>query len=132
MRLFCDLDGVLVLQTGRDNFDKMPWMPDGNVLWQFLAPRKPTILSMLRPDIYERCAPQKRAWCARELGAEVAVVITPDSIGKGPHATPGAVLIDDDYHRHGPAWVKHGGVYVHHTSAANSIKQLRALLGGST
>jgi len=102
-------------------------MPDGKDLWAFIAPLKPTILSMLPNANIARCEPQKRAWCARELGAEVAVVITPDSIGKGPHATPGAVLIDDDYHRHGPAWVKHGGVYVHHTSAANSIKQLRAL-----
>ena len=98
MKLFCDMDGVLVKQTGRDGFDLMPWMPDGKDLWAFIAPLKPTILSMLPNANIARCEPQKRAWCARELGAEVAVVITPDSIGKGPHATPGAVLIDDDFH----------------------------------
>ena len=129
MRLFCDLDGVLVLQTGRDNFDKMPWMPDGNVLWQFLAPRKPTILSMLRPDIYERCAPQKRAWCARELGPTVPVIIARQQYGKDALAAahPGAILIDDDptTHRHG--WQKAGGTFIHHLGAEYTIAQLRQL-----
>lgn len=128
MKLFCDMDGVLVHQTGRDGFDKMPWMPDGRALWEFIAPLRPTILSMLPTANYERCAPQKRVWCARELGADVEVIITPDNIGKGPHATPGAVLIDDGQIRHQPDWLKHGGIFVHHTSAAKSIEQLRKLL----
>ena len=131
MKLFCDMDGVLVKQTGRDGFDRMPWMPDGRDLWAFLAPFKPTILSMLPNANMVRCEPQKRAWCARELGPDVEVIITPDSIGKGPHATPGAILIDDGLMRHSPDWIKHGGTFVHHTSAAKSIAQLRTLLKGN-
>lgn len=128
MNIFCDMDGVLVHQTGRDGFDTMPWMPGGRVLWAFIAPLKPTILSMLRDDNYERCAPQKRAWCARELGADVPVIITPDSTGKGPHAIPGAVLIDDGVMRHAPGWVKNGGIFLHHVSAAETIKRLRVMM----
>lgn len=122
------MDGVLVRQTGRDGFDAMPWMADGRVLWEFIAPLKPTILSMLRPDIYERCAPQKRAWCSRELGPDVPVIVTPSGIGKGPHARPGAILIDDDPRTHEAGWVKAGGVFIHHVSAAASIAKLRAMM----
>ena len=128
MKLFCDMDGVLVRQAGRDGFDRMPWMPDGRELWDFIAPYKPTILSMLPDANMDLCAPQKLAWCARELGADVKVIITPDKIGKGPHATPGAVLIDDDLRRHAPAWQKHGGLYLHHRSAAETIKRLSEML----
>lgn len=122
------MDGVLVQQTGRDGFDRMPWTHDGKELWAFIAPLKPTILSMLPKANYERCAPQKQAWCERELGVDVPVIITPDDVGKGPHASPGAILIDDGYARHAPGWIEAGGVFVHHVSAVRSIMQLKALL----
>lgn len=127
MKLFVDLDGVLVLQTGRDHFDTMPWMPDGKVLWDAIERRKPTVLSMLRPDIFERCAPQKRAWCARELGEEVAVIVTTIKAGKAAHASPGAILIDDDPATHRHPWQQAGGLFVHHLSAATTIAMLRTL-----
>lgn len=126
MKLFCDMDGVLVHQTGRDRFDKMPWMPDGRQLWDAIKGSNPTILSMLRPDIYEKCAPEKRAWCARELGADVPVIVTPDRVGKGPYSEPGAILIDDDVHRHAVDWRKGGGLYLHHRAAHSTIAALRA------
>lgn len=128
MKLFCDMDMVLVRQTGREGFDTMPWMPDGKALWTFIAPLRPTLLSMLSPDRLERCGAQKRAWAARELGTDVPVIVASDKTGKGPYATQGAVLIDDDMHRHGPAWVKNGGIYLHHVSAADTIKRLRVML----
>ena len=129
MKIYCDMDGVLVNQTGRDRFDVMPWMPDGKALWAFLGPLKPTILSMLRPDIYERCKPQKQAWCERELGKDVEVIVTPYAVGKGPYASFGALLIDDDYAMHAPPWVRNCGTFIHHRNAAESIRQLKALLG---
>ncbi len=128
LKLFCDMDGVLVKQTGRDGFDAMPWMPDGKDLWTFIAPLKPTILSMLPDANMARCEPQKRSWCARELGADVPVIITPDSAGKGPHASRGALLIDDGLMRHAPAWIAAGGVFLHHRSAPETIKSLKVML----
>lgn len=127
VKLFCDMDMVLVRQTGRDRFDTMPWMPDGKMLWAFIAPLKPTLLTMLSPDRIERCGAQKRVWAARELGTDVPVVIASDKTGKGIYATPGAVLIDDDLHRHCQAWVAAGGIYIHHRSAARSIERLKTL-----
>ncbi|CAM9569238.1 unnamed protein product, partial [Phaeothamnion confervicola] len=66
----------------------------------------------------------QRAWCARELGSEVAV-ITCMSRDKHRHAKPGSILIDD---RH-PAWEAAGGVFVHHTSTATTVVVLERLLG---
>ena len=127
MRLFCDLDGVLVLQTGRDNFDTMPWMPDGKILWHFIKPLRPIILSMLRPDIYARCAPQKMQWCVRELGSDVTVFVTQLTIGKAAHAEPGDILIDDDQTTHQHPWQQAGGVFLHHRSAPATIAMLKTL-----
>lgn len=127
MQIFCDMDRVLVRQTGSDGFEAMPWMNDGRLLWDFIAPLGPTILSMLRDDNYERCAPQKRTWCARELGAHVPVIIAQRHLGKGTHASPGAVLIDDDERRHQASWIQHGGVFLHHLCAEESIRRLKAM-----
>jgi hypothetical protein len=128
VRLFCDMDGVLVRQTGRDGFDSMPWMPDGKVLWQFIAPFRPTILSMLPREKMTRCEPEKQAWCLRELGPDVAVIVTPDNLGKGPHSSPGAILIDDGLMRHQPDWLKGGGIFLHHVSAEKTIERLKQIL----
>lgn len=114
IEIYCDMDMVLVQQTGRDHFDTMPWLRGGKDLWAFIKPHRPKILSMLRPDIYEKCAPQKRVWCARELGPDVEVIVTPFAIGKAPYSKPGAVLIDDAEHTHGEGWRKGGGIFVHH------------------
>lgn len=125
--LFCDMDGVVVKQTGRDGFDKMPWMPDGRELWDFIAPLHPTMLSMLPDESMARCEPQKRAWCERELGAHVSVIITPDSCGKAPYAKRGHVLIDDSV-MHADGWARLGGIFVLHKSARQTIERLRALM----
>lgn len=127
MNIFCDMDGVLVRQTGRDGFDKMPWMPDGRVLWEFIAPMGPIILSMLPDENMHRAAPQKIEWCARELGKDVAVTITPDSIGKAKYAEAGDVLIDDNQ-KHASGWIANGGIFILHRSAKASISVLQRLL----
>jgi hypothetical protein len=122
------MDGVLVRQTGRERFDLMPWMPDGKALWAFIAPLKPTLLSMRPNAVLEIGTLEKKEWARRELGPDVPVIVVPDRTGKSPHATPGAILIDDDVHRHAPAWIAKGGVYVHHVSAAETIKRLTVML----
>jgi hypothetical protein len=153
--LFVDLDGVLadfdsgVLSvTGRlpdhqpkhvmwrklaatDGFyEFLSWMPDGKQLWESVADRGPTILTGLPRGRWAE--PQKRAWCARELGPEVPV-ITCRSIEKAKHArqlTPRSrvpVLIDDRISiRH--AWERMGGVFIHHRDARQSLAELQSVL----
>ena len=153
-RLFLDLDGVLadfdagvVLATGQSPadlgdrrmwpilartpgfYDTLPWMGDGRDLWQFSKGHHPTILTGL--PLGKWAEPQKRAWCARELGAEVPV-ITCLSREKGQKAAsllePGEVMVlVDDRLKVQQAWEDAGGLFVLHTSAASSIEALVAL-----
>ena len=127
MRLFCDMDGVLVNQTSRKRFDLMSWMPGGRELWAFLAPFKPTILSQLKQDIWGISIHEKRAWCARELGADVPVIVVHAEVGKSGHSAPGHVLIDDSEHHRDP-WNERGGIFIRHTSARETIASMNALM----
>lgn len=124
------MDGVLVRQTGSDGFDKMPWMPDGRDLWDFIKQFEPSLLSQLPDETYARCAPQKIAWAARELGAYVSALIVKRSIGKArDYANPDAILIDDAAYTHGKLWTAAGGQFIHHVTSAKTIQSLRGILG---
>ncbi len=132
MKLFIDMDGVLVRQTGRDGFDVMPWMPDGKELWEYVKPFCPIILSQLSPDIHGRGSYQKRIWCDRELGAGVPlIVVMADTHHTEKYNYSGleSILIDDHFEQHQPAWVARGGVFIHHVNTENTIRELQALLG---
>jgi hypothetical protein len=105
-------------------FDSLEMMPDAHVLFEFAKPYKPVILTGL--PIGNWAAPQKRAWCARMLGADVEVLCVMRR-DKMQYARPNAVLVDDNS-KTGEEWRAAGGLFVHHTSAATSIAQLKKLL----
>lgn len=131
MKIFCDLDGVLVHQTGRDGFDQMPWMPDGKELWEYVKQFNPTILSQLSPDIYTRGSAQKRVWVDRELGKGVPlIVVMADTLhtAKWKHSGQRHVLIDDHKEQHRPAWVLWGGVFIHHIDTRTTILKLKDVM----
>lgn len=104
-------------------FETMPPTPDAMELWEFCKPYEPTILTGLPRGDW--AAPQKRRWVARHLGPDVPV-ITCMARDKADHARPGAVLVDDST-RFAHLWQARGGVFVRHTSAADSIAQLKRL-----
>ncbi|MEE2644298.1 MAG: hypothetical protein VYD19_05145 [Myxococcota bacterium] len=152
LRIFLDLDGVLadfdagVLRvTGRaphhfqkvnemwrllaraeSFFAQLPWMQDGQLLWEATRAASPTILTGLPRGNW--AAPQKRSWCARELGADVPV-ITCMSRDKAREAArvlrPGErpLLIDDREAQRDP-WEAAGGVFILHRSAKESLQRL--------
>lgn len=94
LRIFCDMDGTIVDQAG-PRYDLMQWKGGGQAIWQRIAPHKPIILSQIRDERYGEIAAQKMIWVKRELGVGVPCIFTPDSVGKAPFCTPGAILIDD-------------------------------------
>jgi hypothetical protein len=51
-------------------------------------------------------------------------IITTMARDKRDHAKEGDVLVDDQL-RHSALWVEAGGVFIHHHSAAQSLKALR-------
>jgi hypothetical protein len=67
--------------------------------------------------------PQKRAWAERWFPG--VPVITTSAALKREHCHPGDALVDDrDKYRH--LWEEAGGIFIHHRSAAESIKALEA------
>ena len=132
MLIYCDMDGVLVHQTGRAGFDTMPWTEDGRELWEYVKAFSPTVLSQLSPDIYERGSLQKRAWCVRELGCYVPLIVVCgwwNVTAKDAYAEPDAILIDDHREQHESAWAGRGGVFIHHLDTDSTIAKLCGVLG---
>eukprot|EP00667_Euglena_gracilis_P018090 EG_transcript_19167 len=152
VRLFCDLDGTLsdfvtkVRQvTGHRPGEQPPWvmwdalakyhegplgfyaclewMPDGWALWRAIRHLRPAILTGIPRGNW--AVPQKRTWCARELGRHVPVYTCPAAV-KHRHSSVGAVLIDDSPDLR-PAWESRGGIFVHHVSTRETLAQLRSL-----
>lgn len=101
----------------------LEWMPGGRELWDFVKDRHPSILTGTSLD--PRCGPEKKVWCARELGEHINV-ITCFARDKQKWAGPDAVLVDDRT-TNGAKWTDAGGIFVHHTDPAETIRQLKKL-----
>lgn len=112
-------------------FRDMPLMPDARQLWDGVMSlsgwRTPSVLTAVpRGHGAPNAADQKRAWVAEHFGRSVNVVCC-FSNEKHLHGVSGDVLIDD-WSRHQRKWVKMGGVFVLHTSAASSLDALQEML----
>mmetsp|Transcript_5206 Transcript_5206/g.8565 ORF Transcript_5206/g.8565 Transcript_5206/m.8565 type:complete len:275 (+) Transcript_5206:239-1063(+) len=133
--------------SGADSFfERLPWMPGGQQLWESIQHLQPDILTGVPPHHSSRR--EKLKWCRRELGIQVAHVdmagqlsshvrlegekqeglcnvITCWSHNKHHESGPNAVLIDDrDSLRE--AWEAKGGIFVHHTGDVDhTLQQLR-------
>ena len=110
------------LASTPDFFARLPLIPDAMELYEAVRHRDPIILTGLPRGAW--AAPQKRRWAAAHFpGVEV---ITTSAALKREHCHPGDLLIDDTVRfRH--LWEKEGGIFIHHTSAAASITELRRL-----
>ncbi|GAB6090912.1 hypothetical protein JCM12856_25050 [Spirochaeta dissipatitropha] len=110
-------------------YEHLTWMPDGKELWNALKIYNPSILTGLPRGKWAE--PQKRAWCARELGTEIDV-ITCMSRDKHLIAQEAAqnglipVLIDDRL-KLKDSWTEAGGVFIHHKNTELSLKEFDEL-----
>jgi hypothetical protein len=157
-QLFVDLDGVLAdfdsavkritgaypseldvksmwSQLARTDgfYEHLDWMPDGRELWNAVRDLSPTILTGL--PLGRWAEPQKRAWCARELGPEVPVItcLSRNKAKRAREVTPerATPVLVDDRERLREAWEGIGGIFVHHTSARSSIERIESIYGRS-
>jgi hypothetical protein len=150
-QLFVDMDGVIVdfedgyeRLTGKDikgNHVKgdgdfwqpitdagvkfwagLKWMPDGKELWSYIKSYNPEILSA--PSREESSKIGKHVWIKNNIpGVKLILKSAPR---KQELAEPNAILIDDRKDNI-EQWVNAGGIGILHTSADNTITQLKKL-----
>ena len=148
--VYCDMDGVIVdfeaaytQLTGEnptttskkgDDFwtpvDKagagfwirMKWMPDGKALWNYISKYQPILLSA--PSRQESSRIGKRVWVKRNLPG--VKLLLRQAERKQDFANPTSILIDDREDNI-ERWRKAGGIGIVHTSAADTIAQLKEL-----
>lgn len=150
MQVFVDLDGVLadfdtahakyfdyrplkqqehvdwaLVKAIPDYFRNLPPMVDKDILCKYLSniTPEPIILTGIPVSIPE-AEQQKREWVKEHVGP--VKVICCLSKEKSLHAKPGDLLIDD-WERYKDLWIAKGGRWITHTSAENTIRQLKEI-----
>ena len=156
LKIYCDLDGVLVdflgafrqLSGGKDWNDalrdlgfeevwhlinhggsawweNLEWLSDGHKLWEFIRQFNPIILSAGATSRTGNLAQiGKKAWCARELGGSIEVIVADRGTDKKYWAKPGYILIDD-LEENILVWKSRGGIGIHHQDALRTISELK-------
>ena len=110
------------LATAPDFYASLPLMADAMELFAGVRHLDPIILTGLPRGNW--AAPQKEKWAAEHFPG--TRIITCMAVDKRKHAQEGDVLVDDTLkHRH--LWEEAGGIFVHHTSARESLEQLKAI-----
>lgn len=110
------------LATSPDFFADLPLMPDAMELYDAVKDLEPIILTGLPRGAWAE--PQKRRWAEKHFPG--VPVITTSAALKREHCHPGDILVDDkDKYRR--LWEEAGGVFVHHSSARQSVNALKAL-----
>jgi len=154
--LFIDLDGVLAnFDAGYaavngsppdKHLDNVDWrkvvavpgfyadlapLPDALVLWDFAVNyamhhgMNIVILTGVPSSVPEAAA-DKRLWVNKHIGEHVPLIAC-RSRDKKLHMLPGDILVDD-WERYKEHWLEAGGVWITHTSAAESIAALKGLV----
>lgn len=111
-----------VLQDTPNFYSSFDMMIDAPFLIDAVKHLVPVVLTGI--PLGDWAAPQKREWVRLNLPS--VSVITCRSKEKSLYCEPGDVIVDDrTEYRH--LWEDKGGIWVHHTSAYESIRELRSL-----
>ena len=150
--IYCDMDGVLVdfekgysdltntkpaksfngkaefwepiSKAGAQWWANLPWMNDGQELWRYIKKYKPNILSAPSQDPSSIVG--KEAWLKMNLQNSFKKAYFYNRANKKLFAGPNRILIDD-MKQTIDEWNNAGGVGIFHTSAADTISQLKKL-----
>lgn len=107
------------LARTKDFYATLPEMGDARELFEAVKHLNPTILTGL--PLGNWAAPQKVRWAAEHFPG--VPIITCMARDKSRHLSPGDVLVDDSL-THRARWEEAGGIFVHHTSARESLREL--------
>jgi hypothetical protein len=156
LKVFCDLDGVLVnfdkgvkditgqypkeipeeelreklrinCLSGTNFWEHLDWQPGGKAIWEAIEPFNPIILTGIhRGELGDICAEGKRKWCANHLGSNVEVITT-FSKDKKNWASENCVLIDDRKNNI-RLWKKNGGIGIRVRDPEIALQEIQTLL----
>jgi hypothetical protein len=109
------------LASAPDFYARLPLMPDARELFDAVRHLDPVILTGLPRGNW--AAPQKVRWAAEHFpGTRIITVLAVD---KRDHCTEGDVLVDDTL-KHQHLWEGAGGIFIHHRSARETLRELAA------
>ena len=107
------------------NFSNLNKLPDADKLWKYVLKYSPNILTATgHPS--KRNAQQKVGWVEKNLSGYNQIYTVVASRLKAQYAWPDTILIDDRMKSIGP-WRQKGGIGILHTSADETIKELKKL-----
>ena len=101
---------------------EMPWMSDGKIYWDYIKKYNPKLLSAPSHDKSSKIG--KHVWVKNHLPG-TKLILSPAS-QKQRYASPNIILIDDK-EENIKQWRKARGIGILHTSAENTIEELKKL-----
>lgn len=113
-------------KRGEEFWGTMDPMTDAMVLWNYLQALGVPVEILSATGTVGNPVAEKEEWVERYLGDNVVVHLVKKAVEKSEFAAPNAVLIDDKMKALNP-WKEKGGVPVLHTSAEDTIRQLKEL-----
>jgi hypothetical protein len=115
------------VENGNGFFSQMDPMIDASLLWGYIKKYDPIILSAAGTAT-KNAVEEKAEWVRLHLGPKAAkqAIFVTAATDKAQYAASNHILIDDRDRAINP-WVAAGGVGILHTSAENTIRQLREL-----
>lgn len=151
-KIFCDMDGVLcdfdrrfeqfgrmspneykttngtkkfwglIDGIGAQFWSEMPWMQDGKQLWKYISKYKPSLLSAPSLDSSSRYG--KHLWVQENTPGTKLILAKREH--KKSYSSKNQILIDDRSDNINE-WKSNGGIGILHTSAENTINELKKL-----
>lgn len=109
-----------VIRSSGDFYQSLPPMPDAKVLFEAVKHLRPIILTGCPFGGWAEL--QKMRW--RDKHFPGIPMVTCMSKNKRDYCQPGDFLVDD-YVKYRDLWIEAKGTFIHHTSAEDSIRQLK-------
>jgi hypothetical protein len=106
-----------IAMAGADFWANLPWLPDGESLWNWISQFNPVILSS--PGKFRHAEEGKKMWIKKNIPGTTAFF----SEDKWEYAQPNTILIDDKPENVG-AWESKRGIGILHTDAASTKEKL--------
>ena len=123
------------IKNTKNFWSDMPWMKDGKRLWRYINKHNPSILSAaVKNNQDPNCKPGKLRWLSGNLGLNNSARINlvnrsqkQDYTMIGHSGKREQAVLIDDYPKNIKEWTAKGGIGILHTSASNTIRQLKRI-----